>query len=319
MEGSDLGLLVALDALLQESSVTKAARRVGLSTPAMSHRLERLRVKLEDPLLVRAGRGMVLTPRAEALRPQVRSVVAAADRVMTPQAPFSPATLTRDFVIRATDYVLLVLGPTLDRIARAEAPQVGLRFMTNTPEDGADLRAGHAHLAVGIYGALEPELKTRTLLSDRFVCVVRRGHPLGRRRLTLSRYVKLGHIQVAPRGRPGGYVDDLLAERGLARRVTRAVPSFAAALRLVQGSDDVLTVSARVLGALEPEPALEVRAPPLPLEPYALSLLWHPRLDGDPAHRWLRELFVRAAAEVTGPPEPEARRRLAQSDPTGQR
>ncbi len=152
MEPSDLSLLVTLDALLQEGSVTKAARRVGLSVPAMSHALARIRDKLGDPVLVRAGRDMVLTPRAEALRPKVRSAVAQASQALEPERPFSPAELTRGFVLHASDYVLTVLGVELDGIVRAEAPQVALRFVANTSDDAAVLRSVSASPSISATG-----------------------------------------------------------------------------------------------------------------------------------------------------------------------
>lgn len=289
-------MLATLDALLQEGSVTKAARRVGLSTPAMSHALARLRQRLEDPLLVRAGREMVLTPRAEALRPTVRSVVADAEQAFAPVRPFSALELTRDFVIHASDYVLTVLGGDLDRLVHAEAPGVGLRFLPNAADDSAALREGTADLAVGIYGELPPELRTRLLLTDRFVCVVRTGHPAVKRRLSLDQYLALEHIQIAPRGKPGGYIDDVLERKGLARRVARAVPFFLVGLQLAATTDYVLTVSERIARLLAPRLGLTVYEPPIVLQPYALKLVWHPRFDGDGGHQWLRNTIFRAAA-----------------------
>ncbi|HVE85240.1 MAG TPA: LysR family transcriptional regulator, partial [Myxococcales bacterium] len=164
MEPSDLGLLVTLDALLQEGSVTRAARRAGLSTPAMSHALARIRQKLQDPLLVRSGRGMVLTPRAEALRARVHTVVTQARQALEPERPFVPAELARAFVVHATDYVLAVLGLAVDRLLREEAPGVSVRFVPNTPDDPALLRDGGSDLAVGIYGDLPQEMRSRVLL-----------------------------------------------------------------------------------------------------------------------------------------------------------
>lgn len=317
MPTPDLGILLALDALLQEGSVTGAARRVGLSTPAMSHTLARLRELLGDPLLVRAGRAMVLTPRAETLRPRIRDLCAAAAQALAPEAPFSPRELERAFVVHATDHVLTVLGPALDRLAREAAPRLTLRFAPNSPDDPEALREGDADLAIGIYGELPPELRTRILFTDRFVCVVRKDHPTIGKRLTLERFLALEHVQIAPRGRPGGYVDDLLAERGLARRVARAVPYTLAALLLVARTDDVLTVSERIARALAPAFGLRLLEPPLPLRPYALSLLWHPRFDGDPAHRFLRDLLVRAAEASAAETHEGARTRLDATDPTG--
>jgi DNA-binding transcriptional LysR family regulator len=298
MEASSLAMLATLDALLQEVSVTRAARRLGLSTPATSHALARIRAQLGDPLLVRAGRHMVLTPRAEAMRPRVRSAVEQAAQALAPDRPFAAAALARGFTVHASDYVLTVLGVGLDRIVHAEAPAVDLRFIANTADDPGALRDGAADLSIGIYGDLPPELKTQVLLTDRFVCVVRRDHPAVDKRLSLDRFLALSHIQVAPRGRPGGYVDDVLAERGHARRVARAVPFFLAALRLAAATDYVLTISERVARIMAPCLGLRILEPPLALRPYALRLVWHPRYDGDPAHAWLRDALQRAAREA---------------------
>jgi DNA-binding transcriptional LysR family regulator len=191
----DFNLLIALDALLQEASVSRAAKRVGLSTPAMSHALARLRERLKDPVLVRSGRSMQATPRATAMKDEVHALVA---------------------------YVLTMLGDAVDRNLRQEAPRVRLRFVPNSAEDIADLRDGRADLAVGIYGELPSELRTRSLLTDRFVCVVRRGHPVIKSGLTVEAFAGLEHVQVAPRGKPGGYIDDVLRAKGLERRVARA-------------------------------------------------------------------------------------------------
>ncbi|WP_404366773.1 LysR family transcriptional regulator [Corallococcus coralloides] len=291
----DLNLLVALEALLREGSVTKAGLSMGLSTPAMSHALARLRTQLDDPLLVRAGRGMVLTPRAVALRPRLQALLTEVGGVLSPARTFEPALLERTFRIHATDHVLTVLGTALDARVRREAPGVTLQFMPNSPDDAGMLREGSVDLTVGVYVELPPELRTRKLFTDRFVCVVRKDHPTVGRTLTLEQFLALEHLQVAPRGKPGGYVDTMLAVRNQRRRVARTVPYFLAGLRLVEESDYVLTISERVAKAVAPWLKLKLLPPPLPLEPYTLTLLWHPREDSDPAHRWLRGAFVQAA------------------------
>lgn len=320
MDSTDLNLLVSLDALLQEGSVTGAAKRVGLSTPAMSHALARIRDRLGDPILVRSGRGMLLTPRAVALKPQVHDVVGEARRALAPERPFVPAELARSFVVHASDYVLTVLGATVDRILRAEAPRVCVRFVPNTADDSVVLRDQGSDLAVGIYGDLPQEMRTRQLLTDRFVSVVRKEHPASGKRMTLERFVALDHVQVAPRGQPGGYLDDVLRERGLSRNVARAVPYFLTALQLVAETDYVLTVSERIARRYEAPLGLSVFEAPVRLRPYALSLVWHPRLDADAGHRFLREAFLRAAREVAGERHEQPRTRLDASDPTsGQR
>jgi DNA-binding transcriptional LysR family regulator len=315
MEPSDLSLLATLDALLQEGSVTKAARRLGLSTPGMSHALARIRERLGDPLLVRAGRSMVLTPRAEALRPRVRSLVEEAAQTLEPERTFTAQELRRTFVVYTSDYVLTLLGPPLDRVLQAEAPGIALRFVPITVDDSAALRDGSADLAIGIYGELPPEVRIRQLVTDRFVCVVRKDHPSVKQRLSLEQFLQLEHVQVAPRGKPGGYIDDVLRERGLDRRVARAVPYFMTGLMVTARTDYVLTISERLALLMAPQLGLRIVESPLPLRPYALQLVWHPRQDGDAGHRWLREALLRAAQEVAGDVHPNPRTRLDPTDP----
>lgn len=316
MEASDFGLLIALDALLQEGSVTRAARRVGLSTPAMSHALARIRERFKDPILVRSGRGMLLTPRALALKPRVHDVVSEARRTLEPERPFVASELARSFVVHASDYVLTMLGVAVDRILHREAPRVCLRFVPNTTDDPALLRDQGSDLAVGIYGALPQEMHSRQLLTDRFVGVVRTGHPRIGKRFTLEQFTALDHIQVAPRGKPGGYVDDVLRERGLTRTVVRAVPYFLSALQLVAETDYILAISERIARRYQTVLAIQLLELPLALRPYALSLVWHPRVDRDPSHRFLRDVFVRAADQVARQRHDNPRTRLDVSDPT---
>lgn len=316
MESTDLALLVPLDALLQEGSVTAAARRVGLSTPAMSHTLARIRERLGDPILVRSGRGMLLTPRALALKDQVHAIVTEARRTLEPERPFVARELSQTFVVHASDYVLTVLGGAVDRILREEAPNVCVRFVPNTPDDAVLLRDHGSDLAVGIYGDLPQEMRSRRLLTDRFVAVVRRGHPRAKKRFPVEAFVAIPHIQVAPRGKPGGYLDDVLAARGLTRTVARAVPYFLTALQLASETDYLLTISERIARRFAEPLALKILEVPLPLRPYALSLVWHPRLDGDAGQRFLRDVFLRAAAEEAAERHASPRTRLDATDAT---
>lgn len=315
MDASDFGLLATLDALLQEGSVTGAARRMSLSTPAMSHALARIRELLGDPVLVRSGRGMLLTPRAEALKDRVHAIVNDGRLALAAEGTFVARELAQTFVVRGSDYVLNVLGLVVDRILRAEAPAVCLRFAPNTPDDALHLRDGESDLAVGIYGDLPQEMRSRTLLTDRFVCAVRQDHPDIGKRISAEHFLRLPHIQVAPRGKPGGYIDDLLREKGVERKVARAVPYFVTALQLTAQTDYLLTISERIAKQLGPQFGLKILEVPFDMRPYALSLVWHPRFDGNPAHQFLREVFVRAAREAAGDQHPLPRTRLDASDP----
>lgn len=310
-------MLAALEALLATGSVSAAARRLGLSTPAMSHTLARLREHYGDPLLVRAGRGMVLTPRAQALKPQVHAALTVARQVFEEPARFDPRQMRRAFTLSMTDYVLTVFGAALDQAIAHAAPGLDLRVIPNATDDGERLRTGDSDLAVGIYGDLPPELKTLPIITDRHVCVVRADHPTVTDPLNLEAFVTLEHVQIAPRGRPGGYVDDQLAARGLTRRVARAVPYFQAALELTARSDRILTVSERIARQLGPRLGLRLLDPPLPLRPFALSMVWHPRHDADPAHRWLRDRLVAVTRAMDAMTHPAPRRRLGRRDPTG--
>jgi DNA-binding transcriptional LysR family regulator len=300
----DLNLLVVLDALLQEQSVSRAATRLGLSTPAASHALARLRVRLGDPLLVRAGQRMTLTPRAASMRERVEATVVEALGVFAPEQPRDIRTLERVFRIHASDHAVTVLGTAIDKLVRV-APKVSLQFLPSQADEAARLRAGAVDLAIGVYdyspySDLPSELRIQQLLDDRFACVVRAGHPTVKRTVSLRQFAELSHVQVAPRGQPGGYVDDLLAERKLSRTIVRAVPYFLAGLVLVAETDYVMTLSARLARRMARKLGLRVLEPPreLGLEPYAVAQIWHPRDDHDAGHRWLRDAIVRAGKSV---------------------
>lgn len=296
----DLNLLLTLDAILRTRSVTRAAERVGLSKPATSHALARLRAQLGDPILVRSGQSWVLTQRAELLAEQVATIVTEAQRVFQRDGAFDARTLDREFRIHATDHAVTLLGVPVGRAVGRAAPGVTLRFLPILPDDVAALR-GDVDLAIGVFPGLPAEFRKVKLFEDRFVCVVRRDHPLVPGRLTLKTYCDLHHVLVAPRGRGGSKVDDLLRERGLSRRVTRCLPYFLAALHCVAESDCVATLSARLALAHAERFGLQVVKPPLPIPGYTVDQVWHPRVDADPAHVWLRRLITSIATREVAP------------------
>lgn len=305
MKRLDLNLMFALEALLQEGNVTRAAARVGLSTPAMSHALARLRTQLGDPLLVRAGQRMVLTPRAADLKDRVTAVVRDARDLLAPEPVRDLAALDRTFRLHASDHLVTILGAELDRRARS-SPGVTLHVLPSAREEPALLRDGTIDLAIGVYdyqpySELPTDLRIQQLYEDHFVCLVRASHSTVARSLTLAQFAELEHVQIAPRGQPGGYVDDLLAAHGLQRRIIRAVPYFMAGLALVAETDYVLTVSAVLARLMADRFGLKIVAPPrsLGLEPYQVAQLWHPRNDRDPPHRWLRETVAASAKAAT--------------------
>lgn len=293
----DLNLVVSLHALLEERSVSRAARRVGLSQPAMSHALGRLRVYFDDPLLVRTGRAMEPTPRAVALLASVRPLMLALEAVLTP-ALVEPAALTLTLRLVTDDAVGLTFLPRLVGRLRAEAPGVTLDVLPRgAPGRKAMLRAGQADLALGAFSGAGMDLHRSALYTERWVTVLRRGHPAARGPWTPLSWATLAHVIVSPTGGRRGEVDRRLQERGLSREVVAAVPHFSTALALVARTDLVLTTGAMQAEALAPAFDLELREPPVAMAPYEIAMLWHPRTEHDPAQRWVRALVEQVAAK----------------------
>lgn len=297
----DLSLLPALNALLTEVSVVRAARKMGLSPSAMSRTLDRLRAATADPLLVRAGRGLVLTPRAEALRVQVRQVTQEALSVFQPgDNVFDPAAIERSFTIRANDGFVETMGARLLAGLRAEAPGVRLRFAPKPDKDVRALREGDVDLEIGVLGESGPEIRIQTLFRDRFVGVVRKGHPLLAEPITPRRYAACEHVAASRRGVAVGPVDRALADMGLSRTVIAVVPGFAAAVALAAASDLVALLPASYmaarLGVSESIGLVESFDLPLEVDGITVSQMWHPRLDADAGHRWLRGHVLDAIA-----------------------
>jgi len=296
----DLNLLAVLDAILGTGSVSRAAEQIGISKPAMSHALARLRTQMNDPILVRSGQEWHLSEHALALRDRVRDLAEGARSVLDPERTFDPATTTRAFTIHATDHVLALLGTGIGSLLAKEAPHATLRFLSISADDTGGLRDGRVDLALGVFPDLPPEFRTQALFQERFACVVRRGHPMVKGTLTMKCFLAMKHVLVAPRGREGSPVDAALAERGLARKVTRFVPYFVVAMDLVSRSNCVVTISERLANAYADRLRLQVLKPPLPLPTYTISQVWHPRIASDPGHVWLRKRVLETALELSG-------------------
>ncbi|AHG93460.1 LysR substrate-binding protein (plasmid) [Gemmatirosa kalamazoonensis] len=291
MARPDLNLLVTLDVLLTEGSVARAARRLRLSPSAMSRALARLRATTGDPLLVRAGRGLVPTPRALELRERVGRVVEDAAAVLRPAERLELASLVRTFTLRTSDGFVESFGPGLVARVVAEAPGVRLRFVGKPDKESTPLRDGSVDLETGVVEeSTGPELRARVLFHDRFVGAVRAGHPLSESEPTAERYAAGGHVAVSRRGSERGLIDEALTPLGIERRVVTIVDGFAAALALARGSDLIATVPERHTGVLRA--GMHSFALPFPSPEVTVSLLWHPRLHADPAHRWLRGLVL---------------------------
>ncbi|MBN8228200.1 LysR family transcriptional regulator [Corallococcus macrosporus] len=297
LSGINLNLMVALDALLQEAHVTRAAARVGLTQSAMSHALAQLRELLGDALLIRGRGGMVLTPRAEQLVAPLRRGLAELRRALRHEPPFEPATASRRFTVATRDYFGTVLLPGALELLGREAPGVDLivqhvdnhTYPALMETGGVDLTVVTPPVETGA------GLRQKKLLTEDFVCVVRRDHPTVRRTLDLDTYLKLSHILISPRGDGFGAVDAVLAKRGLPpRRIALRVPYFLIAPLAVSRSDYVLTAPRRLIAAFSDAYALQVFPPPIPVPSFDIIQVWHERFDGDPAHQWLRGLVQRA-------------------------
>lgn len=283
----DLNLLVTLDVLLAEGNVTRAAERLRLSPSAMSRALARLRQVTGDPLLVRAGRDLVPTPRALELRGQVGPLLQQAEGVLRPAAALDPKQLVRRFTLRSSEGFAETFGPRLLGALAEEAPGVRLDFVQKPDKDSTPLRDGSVDLETGVVGAdMGPEVRAQALFRDRFVGVVRPGHPLAGGAVTSARYAAARHVVVSRRGRERGQIDDALAALGLQRSVATVVGGFGTALALARATDLVASVPERHTEALRS--GLHAFALPFETPSLSISLLWHPRLDADPAHRWLR-------------------------------
>ena len=291
MSNPDLNLLITLDAVLAEGSVARAAKRLRLSPSAMSRALARLRETTGDPLLVRAGRGLVPTPRAIELRDRVSQLVRDAQEVLCPAELLELETLERTFAIRTSEGFAESFGPALiTRIAR-QAPGVRLFFMQKPDKDSKPLRDGVVDLETGVIDlAAAPELRGQALFRDNYIGVVRARHPLSRGKVTLERYAAGMHIAVSREGLEKGPLDDALLSLGLQRKIATIVGGFSTALGLARGSDLIASVPERHTASLREG----MHSFPLPFRTpeFTVSLLWHPRFGADPAHRWLRDVVL---------------------------
>lgn len=287
MARPDLNLLVTLDVLLAEGSVARAAQRLRLSPSAMSRALARLRETTGDPLLVRAGRGLVPTPRALELREQVSQLVQDGEAVLRPAETLDLKRLVRTFTLRTSDGFVENFGPGLIARVAEEAPGVRLRFVQKLDKDSASLRDGTVDLETGVVGKTTgPEVRTQSLFPDRFIGVVRMGHPLGQGEITPSRYAAGKHILVSRRGLDKGPIDEALRPLGLERDIVTIVDGFSTALALARATDLIASVPERHTENLRV--GMHSFALPILSPQITVSIQWHPRLDADSAHRWLR-------------------------------
>lgn len=294
----DLNLLVALDALLSEGSVAGAANRMNLSPPAMSRQLARIRHLLNDPVLVRAGRGLVPTPRAEAIRRQLRQLIQDAEVLVRGGDELDPAQIGRTFTIRASDGFVGTFGAAIAKTMVEQAPKARLRFVAEGNEDVDSLRDGRIDLDIGVIdAAMGPEIRLQTLFRDHFVGAVRPEHPLAHQAVCIADFIAYPHVSISRRGRFEGPVDAALALLGMRRTISVAVANFADGLSIAARSDHIVLVPARIAGWYRRDfysfdLPVKTDAPP------PVSIAWHPRFEKDAAHRWLRACVRSACPPV---------------------
>ncbi len=297
MSVPDFNLLVTLDAVLAEGSVARAAQRLRLSPSAMSRALARLRETTGDPLLVRAGRGLVPTPRAIELRERVSQLVQDARVVLRPAEKLNLKQLVKTFTLRTREGFVENFGPDLIARVGEEAPGVRLCFVQKPNKESTSLRDGTVDLETGVVGKTTgPEVRAHALFRDRFIGVVRMGHPLSQGEITPSLYARGRHVCVSRRGLDKGPIDEALKPFGLEREIATIVGGFSTALALARASDLIASVPERQTGSLRA--GMHSFPLPIPAPEVTISLLWHPRLDADPAHRWLRGLVLDTCAAI---------------------
>jgi DNA-binding transcriptional LysR family regulator len=299
----DLNLLTALDALLEEGSVTGAAERLHLSPPAMSRTLGRLRRVMNDQLLVRTGRTMTPTPRAVAIREEIHVLVQQAQAVLAPADELDLDSLERTFTMQWNDAITAAIGPGLVADLQRTAPGVRLRQLPETIVDTADLRYGRVDLEIGATLPELPEISHLTVGHDRLVLAVRPGHPAATGRLTAARFAEYGRMTISRRGRLTDAINGQLQALGLDSHVVGSTPTSTLALIFASSADVLVPVPERLSHPLVDALGLVTRPMPFDLPPVPVILAWHQRYDGDLAHKWLRgriEAALKVLLEKSG-------------------
>lgn len=288
----DLNLLVVLHLLLETRNASKTAERLGRTPSAVSHALRRIRQVFDDPMFVRVGIGLEPTPHALALTPALKQVLQEIGGILSADRTFDPARAARTYRAGAVDYHELVVLPELARRLAEGAP--GIAVETTNPGDDVErqVQAGALDLAFSVSPRPLPGLLQRTLFREEFCVLMRKDHPLARGRLTLRRFAAARHAVVSPRGRPGGRMDDALAEHGLQRQVVLRTAHFVTAPLVVAQTDLLLTIPKRVAHVLAGPHNLAMAKPPIDLPGFAVVLIYAETMAEDPAHRWLREQIV---------------------------
>lgn len=300
IQNIDLNLLKALDALLETESVSKAADLVNLSQPAMSRALNRLQHAIRDPLLVRSGRGMVLTPRGEALRAPVREALARVSQVFKPQV-FDPAKAQDHFRIIAPDYLAQTIMPAVLGQVFNLAPGIQIDLENLSASGISEMCEGKVSLGFGVVddGPTLYNVAAQALFEDRQVCLMRKGHPLLENGMTLESYAAVSHALLSITGKGGGRIDDLLKDQGLTRTIALRITHFMTISAVIAPTDLIITVPELLARQVMTD---QLQLAPLPEElqspPFTVSQIWHERFTEDAAHQWLRRLVKSACQKM---------------------
>lgn len=287
----DLRLLSSLDALLTERHVTRAAQRVGVTQSSMSHNLARLREALGDPLLVRVGRAMVLSPRAEEIEEPLRQALEALRRAVRGAEVFDPRATTRRFTLACPD-LLAPLIPTLVGALNESAPSASLDVVATAGDPGAQLASGRWDIALAPTPDEAPGLVLRSLGALEWCVLARRDHPAAKRKLSAATWARYPHVVVRSGNASPNRIARALSDAGVARKVGVTVPSFLAAAWVVARSEMLLTAPRALVAELAPALGLKLLSPPVALPTTAVAALWHERVQADAGHRWFRERVV---------------------------
>lgn len=309
LKNIDLNLLVYLDVLLGKRNVTRAAESLGISQPAMSNGLQRLRKLFNDPLLVRTRNGMKPTERAEQLQPLIREIVASVEKAVEADQGFDAARADRVFRISVSDYAESTLMPHLLRRLRSVAPNVTLDLLTPSDVSYQDVEHGNVDLVINRFDWLPDSFHERTVWRDDFSCLLNRKNPV-RNRWNLETYLGASHVWVSKTGmgvgvgvEPGareklGWVDDALSKLGKSRRIRVFTRHYRAAMQLTELRDLVVTLPSRAAALMKGDPRVIILPPPFEIPEIELKMAWSPILQHNPAHRWLRRVITEVTRMV---------------------
>ncbi|MBH8552880.1 LysR family transcriptional regulator [Nostocaceae cyanobacterium CENA357] len=294
----DLNLLVVFDAVMAELNVTRAADKLSMTQPAVSKALNRLRRAFNDDLFIKIPSGVKPTPKAIEIWTPVRNGLADIRQVTQPIV-FEPATSSTTFTIALNDYIASLFAvPLVQRLSK-EAPHINLRFIPSTNIDAPDLlEQSEIDLAIGALSASKPRLQTQTLFTDHYVCGMRKGHPLAKRKLTLDQFVRADHLLITLTGEPTGFVDRILREQGLQRRIALTVNQFALAPAILADSNLIAAINYRSVKHSPFAKSLHLAELPLDHDPIHVRMMWHDRKQRDAAHGWLRLLISEVCSHL---------------------